>query len=369
VKALRWWMPFAVLLALALAAGLAVGPDASDSLVPSAENPGPRGLKVLATWLRETGVDVRVGTEPLTALPPDVRTVLLPAPTTQELSEDEVTALQRFVEGGGVLVALLPRSAGQLKLKRWLRASLGDVAPLDDVPGVKDLGGSTARVKIPGGPLTSARALRISAEAMVELDDETAVPVTEPPALWWKPLGAGALWVAAGPELAENARLELLDNAAFWAGLGARGPLWIDEGHHHRPEGGPPPLHLLATALQGALVALLFVATFGARLGPPREEPEPVHRTTSEYVTAMAALTQRARVERELVEALRAKLRRRLHDELGLPLSLSWDELARLTAQRSRVSEHMVLTASTTGDFLALSRLVAQIDAELGVDG
>ena len=101
-------------------------------------------------------------------------------------------------------------------------------------------------------------------------------------------------------------------------------------------------------------MALLFVATFGARLGPPREAPAAVHRATSEYVAAMASLTQRARVEGELVDALRAKLRRRLHDALGIALALSWDEAARLTAQRSRVSAQTIASAATTADFLAL---------------
>jgi len=366
VKGLRAWLPFAVLLALALAAGLAVGPDASESQVPSAENRGPRGLAVLAAWLGDRGVDVRVGTAPLTALPGEIRTVVLPAPTARDVSEEELAALQRFVEGGGTLVALLPRGTTQLRLKRWLEAGPGDVAPIDDVPGVKDLGGATVRVVFAGGPLAGATALRVSGEAMVAVADPSAVPVTEPPALWWKPLGAGGVWIAAGAELAENARLELLDNAAFWAGLGERGPVWIDEAHHHREAGAPPPLHLLATALQGALVALLFVAVFAPRLGPPRDEPRALHRSTAEYVAAMAALTARARIEPELLEALRARLRRRLHDALGIGVHLSWEEAARLTALRSRVTEQALLAAARETDFLALSRQVAALELELG---
>lgn len=369
MKALRWWGPFAVLLALALAAGLAVGPDASQDQRPSVESSGPRGLQVLATWLADTGVDVRVGHQPLTALPPGMRTVVLPAPTAAELGADEVAALEAFVRGGGTLVALVPRGPAQARLKRWLGASAGSVAPLQDVDGVRDLGGTTVAVRLPGGPLARAQALRLSAEAMVELDDEEALPVTEPPALWWMPLGAGDVWVAAGAELAENARLELLDNAAFWAALGARGPVWFDEFHHQRPAAAPPALHLVATFLQSALVALLFVAARGSRLGPPRDEPRAVHRAASEYVQAMAALTARARVEPELVEALRARLRRTLHDALGIATALSWDEAARLAAQRARLDPELVRGAATTGDFLEASRLIAQVERALAGRG
>lgn len=366
MKSLRAWAPFAVLLAVALGVGLAVGPDTSESRVPSATNPGPRGLAVLAGWLADTGVDVRLGEAPLTELPPEVRTVLVAAPTAAELSEDEVAALGRFVEAGGTLVALLPRGGGQRALRRWLKAQTGDVALMDEVPGVKDLGGATMTVKFPASALANARALRLSAEAMVALDDEAAVPVTDPPALWWRALGRGELWIAAGPELAENARLELLDNAAFWAALGARGPMWIDEFHHRAPPGAPPPLHFLATALQGALVALLFVAATGSRLGPPRDEPQRVHRASVEYVEAMAALTARARVEPELVAVLRSRLRRALHDALGVGVGLPWPEAARLAAERSRLEEARVLAVGATTDFLALSRLVAELERELG---
>lgn len=366
MKSLRAWLPFGLLLALALGVGLAVGPSRTESELPSVENRGPRGLAVLSAWLGSTGVDVRVGDAPLTQLPPDVRTVVLPAPRAAEITDDEVHALERFVTSGGTLVALLPRGGRQPALRRWLAARTGDVAAMNDVPGVKDLGGTTAAVKLKAGPLAHTSALRLAAEAMVSVDHEDAVPVTEPPALWWWPLGKGEVWIAAGPDLAENARLELLGNADFWAALGARGPLWIDEWHHRPPPDAPPPLHFVVTALQGVLVALFFVTAAGTRLGPARGEPRRLHRSASEYVDAMAALTARARVEPELVEALRVRVRRTLHDALGVSTTLSWDEAARLTAQRSRLDAATVLALSTTQDFLAMSRLAAQVEREVG---
>lgn len=360
------WIILAVLVVLALALGLAVGPDVSERQVPSVESSGPRGLKVLATWLAETGADVRIGAEPLTALPADVRTVLLPAPVAAEVTAEELEALKRFVEAGGTLVALLPRGPAQARLKRWLGARAGDVAPLAEVPGVSDLGGSTVTVRLPGGALAQVKALRLSAEVMVALDDEAAVPATDPPALWWKSLGQGEVWVAMGPELAENARLELLDNAAFWAALAGQGPLWIDEHHHQRRLDAPPPLHFVTTGLQAALVALLFIAARGTRLGPAREDARHPQRSSSEYVAAMATLTARAGVEPELVAALKARVRRTLHGALGVPLSLSWEDAARLSAQRSQLRPEVIRQAGTSTDFLALTRVVAELERELG---
>ncbi|MEW5738277.1 MAG: DUF4350 domain-containing protein [Myxococcota bacterium] len=365
----RWWLALGVLVALALAVGLAVGPDASDRQVPSVTSSGPKGLLVLATWLRETGVDVRAGDEPLTEIPPDVATVVLPSPTAAEVTDDEVKALRRFVERGGTLVALLPRGPAQARLKRWLSARAGEVAPLSDVPGVRDLGGSTVAVRISGGALAHVAALRVSGEVTVTLDDEAAVPVTDPPALWWRALGRGEVWVSMGPDLAENARLELLDNAAFWAAVGRRGPMWIDEFHHQRRLDTAPPLHFVTTALQAGLLALLFVVARGTRLGPPREEPRQASRSASEYVTAMAALTARAGVEAELVAALKTRLRRTLHDALGISTSISWDEAARQATQRSALRAELVRAAGAEIDFLALSRAAAEIERELGGEG
>jgi hypothetical protein len=365
MRTLRAWLPFGVLLALALGVGLAAGPYRGGSERPSVENAGPRGLAVLAAWLRATGTDVRVGERALTEIPGDVRTVVIPAPVAAEVTAAEVEALERFVTGGGTLVALLPRGGGQPALKRWLKARTGGVAPLDDVPGVADPGGSTVVVKLKAGALAHASALRLSAEAMVSLDREDAVPVTEPPALWWWRRGEGEVWVAAGADLAENARLELLDNAAFWAALGARGPVWIDEWHHRPPAGAPLPVPLVAAVLQGVLVALVFVASAGSRLGPPRGEPKRVHRSKAEYVDAMAALLARAGVDAELVEALRARLRRTLHDALGIAPAVPWDDAARLAAQRTEVDAAQVRAVASATDFLEASRRVAEVERVL----
>jgi hypothetical protein len=206
------------------------------------------------------------------------------------------------------------------------------------------------------------KTLRLSADRMIRLDRKDAVPVTEYGALWWFPEGAGEVWVAGGPDLIENARLELADNALFWSRLASRGPIAFDEFHHHHGA-TQLPINLLTTALQIAFLAILFFWAKGSRLGPARDEPLTQHRSALEYVRAMAALTANAKVEDELVAALKHDFRKKLQDELAIPSSWSWDEAATSFAAKTGTEKSAVITAAELSDFLAVSRALAKLEA------
>ena len=308
----------AVLLVLSLMASLAAQEPGAESPVPSMTNAGPRGLAALATWLKESGVKVSSHDAPFTQLPVEARVLVIAAPVGSEVREDEVTALKRFVEGGGTLVYLMPRQAPQPTINEWLHVRAGEVAALVTEPGVQDVSGTTVRVTFAAGLLVGAKRLRLSADRMIHVDDDAAVPVTSDGALWWLRRGAGEIWIAAGPDLAENARLELADNALFWGHLAAKGPVVFDEFHQHLPA-SRVPINLLVTALQLVFLASLFVWARGTRLGAPRDEPATWHRSSLEYVQAMGALTRNAGVEGELVLALKTDFRRFLREAAAIP--------------------------------------------------
>src|SRR5581483_657884 len=117
-------------------------------------------------------------------------------------------------------------------------------------------------------------------------------PVTKHDMLWWQQRGKGEVWLAAGPDLAESARLELDDNLAFWSAIAARGPVAFDE-FHQAPKPAPPlTANLWGSLGQLLFCALVFVLAFGARLGPARPTPQERHRSSLEYVTSMAALAR-----------------------------------------------------------------------------
>lgn len=294
-----WWL-YAALIAVALAAGLSVPENAPDSPVPSAQNPGPRGAKLLRRWLEQTGRDVRLLDGPL---PPGLKTLIIAAPTGHAVSKTERAAIEAFVTTGGTLVYLAPRRSNvQRELDDWLQLEAGPALTRDlqtaDVLGVSD------PVKL----LPGVRTLRVLADETVTSSLPAALPLAQ--SLTWIPLGKGEVFVSAGAELAEASRLELDDNAAFWARLPA--PIGFDE-LHQAPKPKPDlSANLLAALAQLAFCGLAFVLVFAPRLGPPRPTPQEQHRSSLEYVASLGALTAEARVEPELGKELVARLKRQL---------------------------------------------------------
>lgn len=338
MRNLRTSIVFGVLIALALAVGLATREDAPASVVPTVENTGPQGARALYLYLREGGRAVDAHTASLEALPAGARTLVLAAPQGQPVSKEEVSSLERFVQGGGTLVYLSPREMGQHQaaLEDWLRLEQGPLMPassrgLDS--NFADAGGTTADVWIAAGPLRGLSGLRVSQDRGVRLGHEDAVPLAGlggAAAVWRWPLGQGEVYVLAGADLAENRRLELLDNLRFWDALAARGPLVFDEFHHQR---APPPAlsrGIWVFVAQVLAVGLLYTVSRGTRFGAPRPLRVERHRSSLEYVRSMGWLMRRAKVERELLPELERSLRQLMQERLGIPLALAEADAARL---------------------------------------
>jgi hypothetical protein len=331
-----------VLVALALALGLAVNQAPSPPQVPSVDNPGPLGLRALYLYLQESGAPVSALREALDrpGLPEDVRTVVVAAPSGRPVTEGEAEALREWVSRGGTLVYLASRDAKarQPHLDDWLRLSEGPMLAPDSEglpPREKDLTGTTVRVWVPVGAARGLERLRVSLDRGLSVGLPEAVPLAgaKGAAVMWRvPEGRGEVYVLAGADLAENRRLELLDNLRFWDALAARGPLAFDEYHHGAaPKQEPPSARALWVFVAQCLgVGLLYAVSRGTRFGPPRPLVVEKHRSALEYVRSLGWLARRAKMERELVPELARQLRRRMHERLGIPLTLPEDEAARM---------------------------------------
>nr|WP_211194003.1 DUF4350 domain-containing protein [Pyxidicoccus fallax] len=323
---------------MALAVGLATREEAPESLVPTVENTGPQGLRALYLYLREGGRAVDAHTTSLESLALATRTLVVAAPQGQPVSKEEVAALEHFVRGGGTLVYLSPRELGQHQaaLEDWLRLESGPLMPASNRgldSNLADAGGTTLDVWIASGPLRGLSALRVSRDRGVRMGHEDAVPLAGlggATAVWRWPLGSGEVYVLAGADLAENRRLELVDNLRFWDALSARGPLVFDEFHHQLAP--PPPLSrgIWVFVAQVLAVGLLYTVSRGTRFGAPRPLRVERHRSTREYVRGMGWLMRRAKVERELLPELDRSLRQLMQERLGIPLTLSDADAARL---------------------------------------
>lgn len=336
MKGLRGWALYGVLIAIAAAVALATRTSGLKPDLPSIDNPGPTGTRALYLYLEERGHSVSAARASLRDLPRGTRTVVVPAPTAREIDTNEVEALKRFVEeDGGTLVYLAPRPIGkaQARLEVWLGVEGGPPLRVKEDPALgeaRDPAGATAKVQLPYGAAAGLARLRVAADdGLGRMTDWAPVAGADGAvAVAWRRLGKGDAWVLAGPDLAENKRLELLDNLRFWEQLASAGPMLFDEFHHQAAP--PPPVSrgIVAFALQLLACAAVFAWARGSRFGPPRPEPVERHRSSLEYLHSLAWLTRRARVEPELLRELSTRLRVLLHERLGIAPELPESEVA-----------------------------------------
>ncbi|MET0401116.1 MAG: DUF4350 domain-containing protein [Cystobacter sp.] len=337
---------YGVLVTLALILGLVTSQSSPPSSRPSVENPGPLGLKALYLYLQESGARVSELREAFDGarLSAELRTVVVAAPTGRSVAFEEARALREWVSRGGTLVYLVSRTAGQrpASLNDWLPLSEAPLLPASAdglAPGEQDVTGTTVRVWGAVGAEQGLERLRVALDQGLTVARPDAVPLAgaQGVAVAWRiPEGRGEVYVLAGTDLAENRRLELLDNLRFWDALAARGPLAFDEYHQgvESPREPPSARALWLFAAQMGVVGLLYAVSRGTRFGTPRPLLEERHRSSLEYVRSLGWLARRAKVERELVPELGRQLRRRMHERLGISPELPEEEAARLLEQR-----------------------------------
>ncbi len=338
---------YAGLLVAALAVAIAASQQSAPaSFSASIYNPGPGGLRALYLYLEETGFEVAHEDESLEEIPETVKTLVIAAPRIRLFDGAEVDAVRSFVERGGILIYLAPRlfGAGQGELDRWLRLRPGEwlhAEPFRVRNSNAEPSSAAVDAWVPffGQPI---RQIDISGDRGVEVEGADSLPVAGNSRAiygWWREMGAGEVWIFAGPDFAQNDRIEEADNIELWEALAARGPILFDESHHRLTSGrtGDAARALWIVAAQFVACALFFAYARGSRLGPPRPEIVERHRSSREYLESFAWLTRRARVEKQLLREAIGRLRIAMQERLSIPVSFTQEDAARALEERSPI--------------------------------
>ena len=380
---LRQGLFYGALLILATWVAWSADPGPSTSEVPSVHNPAPSGLEVLFTFLHESGTDVEGWEGPFVELPERIRTLVITAPVARALSAREVNGLRERVTRGLRLIYLAPTALdAQPALNAWL--GLERAARFSrDSPDLKMAGdpfGTTLEIWRQEGLLAGLQQLRVGVGHSLNPVKPGWVSMAgkgERAGVLARTEGQGDVWVFSGPEVAENNRLELLDNLALWEAVASAGPVAFDESLHHPGPGPPRPVALGWVIFQLGLAGVFWVWAKGARLGPPRWEPVERQRSTLEYLEALGRLTRKAQVEPELLAELATRMRHSLWERLGISLTLSDADATRGVAARTGLEATELaeffrdVRALTPGTrvpapvFLALSQRAAEWSARI----
>jgi len=312
----------------ALSVALGGSSDAAASL--DTRSPAPAGTMALAEILRHRGVDVAALDDAPAALNTagdTDRTMVVIRPG--RLDRFALRDLRRLAENGGDVVVV---GAGSDVLSA-LQVPVTTVSAVT-LPGAQNPTCTLPEARTAGG--TTISGLRY--DRPQEAPDGPAAGLTvtycyassasgAPLAVVTAPNWSGRLVFLGGAGFLTNASLDREGNAALALGLlGRHAHLdWvIQERASTDPAGGGSVADLLGrgfwfTCLQLLIVLVLLALWRGRRLGPPVPEPLPVVVRAAETTEGRGRLYAAARARELAAEALRAGLRARLADRLGLP--------------------------------------------------
>jgi hypothetical protein len=360
-RRLLLWLAIGVgLVLVALAAG---GPNsATRDLDPASTS--ATGTKALSLLLGEAGAEVNVRSSA-----PDAATdvaVLLSDTTSPAMTDD----LRRWVEQGGTLVVADPRSSfdptasGTTELLGLVQISLpaGDcrIEPLANIDRIAP-SGEGVRFSVPE---TSSGCFTDDSGAAFAVDT---------------PTGRGHIVALGSPTVFVNQALTRDDNAVLAVDLMAPRPgtrvtiLWGMSGGDSRDRSVSDLISIgVRLAFLQLIVAFAVYAWWRARrLGPPVLEPQLVQIGGSELVVAVGNLLQQTHDPDRAARLLRADLRRRLAERMGLPPSASAAVIAEVTAARSDVDQDRIARAvsdipiRTEDELLDLARDIDIIRTEV----
>ena len=322
----------AVVTALLVSAALLAPGKEQESIVPSSYSADSGGAKAAYLLLKESGYQVERWENPPRQLPQGTGSLLILAEPIWLMDPADKLAVQRFLAGGGRVLATGMSGAILLPDSR--------VRTLDPLKG----GWLTLKPAIPSA-LTRGGDIRLNVRTGWAMEnfahlghytrDEDAFVISykfhDGEVIWWAaptPLTNAGLREAANMELLLNSVGDPARTRVFWDEYfhGSRPGLWADV--------TDTPLRW-AIAQVGLFVVAVLV-TFSRRSGPVRPLIEPSRLSPLEFVETLGGLYQSAHANQVALEVSYQRFQYLLKKRLGIAGQPTADEMARAVNLRLR---------------------------------
>jgi hypothetical protein len=376
------FLVLAMLVVLAVASALLVRSRAErleHSPYPRIDNGSARGLRAAYLYLVESRFPIEELKGPFTQIPATCKTILAAAPSIRPASRAEARKLVDWIEGGGLLVYLVPRIGEQRELARILGLYRQHTPPAFPAGGAFEPEADTVPW-LPDPVLAGVHRLRMLDEDGIFSSFSGALPIAgaaEVATVSTVSDGTGRALIVAGPDPFQNVRLGKGDNLQFLANIASRGNLCIDEYHHEFPErSGTRTLGFLGPVVAQLLLCGAGVAiSRGRRFGAARPLARTSHRSVNEYLTELGGVFGRAHLEGDVSRQMAHSLRQKLATRFGISVELEDEEADRRTARRTGIDEGRLLAllaqARAVGssvspqEFAILAREFAELENQL----
>jgi len=300
----------------------------------------PYGARAFYTLLEESQYGVMRWEKPFTELKErDPGTLIVIAPPVQyNPDEDEITALNNWLDSGGLLIIV----------DREIKLGLGDAIINTEPAAVR----SDVHPLQPTSFTRGIQRVAISELATgVKVDSRSVtyhIGDTQSAILADARLGKGRVVLLTDQYIVANNGVSQADNVKLGLNLLADRPpgkIAFDEYHHgygHTWAGGGIMSYFRGTPVpwmlaQGALIAVLVVYSYGKRFGRPIPLRRERRTTNLEFVSSMANITRLAEASDLAMEDIYSEFRKRLCRFSGVSPKLENSKLAAAAARRSRI--------------------------------
>ena len=320
----------AVTLLLSAASFLLAPVDSTPQLPGSSFASHPAGSRAVYLALQAAGHRVERSYEPLSTLRRDPSAIVLVlADPVVEASDQDLRAIRRLLEGGGVVLAT-GSAASAILPDLKVAGPARQPASTAHQTMVSPISRGVPTIHLPRGGSLPAGSAYVPVYGDVDHTAVLAAMFGKGTAVWF-----AGVYPLTNEGIARAGHAELLGN--ILGSPGGRTILWDEHYHGHSRSlwsymaGTPLPY----AVLQIGIVGVLALVSLSRRRSPPRAVYDDARSSPLEFIDSMGSLYERAGTAAGAVTTVRARVRRALVDVCGIPASASDAQLAAAVGARA----------------------------------